>query len=96
MSEDDGEVEADEADRTHMSVHISLSGDLNPSRLEDVATQTTDEAPTERTLYIGPPTADASTQVRARKSTTEASTQTETTLQDIMIVAGPGAVVRLN
>jgi len=84
-------------DGTHVSVHLSLSGDLNPVRLEQASVQTEYQdysvagtsAATERYLYIGPEGHDASTQAGPMTATT--GTQTELVIQEsatVLVVPG--------
>jgi len=84
-------------DGTHVSVHLSLSGDLNPVRLEQASVQTElqeysvagTSAATERYLYIGPEGHDASTQAGPVTATT--GTQTELVIQEsatVLVVPG--------
>jgi len=96
--EDDGSLDA-----THVSVHLSLSGDLNPVRLDQSATQTETlefvaagtSTETERFLYIGPEGRDESTQVGA--TTTSSGTQTELSCRDtdVVLVVSAGTTARL-
>jgi len=90
-------------DGTHVSVHLSLSGDLNPVRLEQASVQTElqeysvagTSAATERYLYIGPEGQDVSTQAGPMTATT--GTQTELVLQetDTVLVVPAGTTIRL-
>jgi len=96
--EDDGSLDA-----THVSVHLSLSGDLYPVRLDQSATQTETleyvvagtSTETERFLYIGPEGRDESTQVGA--TTTSTGTQTELSCRDtdVVLVVSAGTTARL-
>jgi len=69
-----------------LNIHLSLSGELNPARLEHSSAQTEFQdysvagtsAATERYLYIGPESRDRSTQFGP--ATTATASQTELTI----------------
>jgi len=80
-----------------VSVHLSLSGDLNPVRLEQASVQTEHQdysvagtsAATERYLYIGPEGHNVSTQ--AGPVTATVGTPTELVIQEtatVLVVPG--------
>jgi len=82
---------------THVSVHLSLSGDLNPVRLEQASVQTEYQdysvagtsAATERYLYIGPEGRNISTQ--AGPVTATVATQTELVIpESATVIVVPG------
>jgi len=88
---------------TRMSVHLSLSGDLNPVRLEQASVQTEYQeysvagtsTATERYLYIGPEGRNVSTQ--AGPATATVATQTELVISETstVIVVPAGANIQL-
>ena len=88
---------------THVSVHLSLSGDFNPIRMDQSAAQTDTveyavagtPTETERFLYIGPEGRDASTQVRTFTETVGTQTELCVSETDTIIVVPAGTTIRL-
>ena len=91
-------------DDTRVSVHLSLSGDLNPVRMEQVGVQTVSSqeysvgetsAATERYLYIGPEGRDASTQAVPASVSTGTQTELWVRESDTLLVVPGGTTIRL-
>jgi len=86
-----------------LNIHLSLSGDLNPVRLEETSAQTEYQdysvagasTATERYLYIGPEGRNVSTQARPATTTTASQTELVISATATVIVVPSSANIQL-
>jgi len=86
-----------------LNIHLSLSGDLNPARMEQSSVQTEYQdysvagtsAATERYLYIGPEGRDMSTQAGPATTTTASQTELTISATATVIIVPAGSNIHL-